>query len=62
MILELVKADKEMKRSKELWAAGTALLEATKGGNESVNVQKELKAVEKAGKIGCTGGACPVRS
>ncbi|KAG6464589.1 hypothetical protein O3G_MSEX014619 [Manduca sexta] len=43
-----LKAERETKRSQELWTAGAALLAATKKGEQYVKVDKELKAIEKA--------------
>ncbi|XP_013165405.1 PREDICTED: MICOS complex subunit MIC60 [Papilio xuthus] len=43
-----LKAEKETKRSQELWAAGSSLLAATRRGEKCVNISKELKAVQKA--------------
>ncbi|XP_013142404.1 PREDICTED: reticulocyte-binding protein 2 homolog a-like isoform X2 [Papilio polytes] len=43
-----LKAEKETKRSQELWAAGSSLLAATRKGEKCVNVSKELKAIHKA--------------
>ncbi|CAK1541137.1 unnamed protein product [Leptosia nina] len=43
-----LKAERETRRSQELWVAGAALLAATKKGTPHVNVNKELKAIEKA--------------
>ncbi|KAJ8715567.1 hypothetical protein PYW07_010049 [Mythimna separata] len=42
------KAERDTRRSQELWAAGASLLEATKRGDPIVKVDKELKAIEKA--------------
>lgn len=39
-------AEKETNRSQALWAAGYALMEATRQGDPVVNVQKVLKAIE----------------
>ncbi|KAJ8709658.1 hypothetical protein PYW08_009662 [Mythimna loreyi] len=43
-----LKAERETRRSQELWAAGASLLAATKKGEPFVKVDKELKAIEKA--------------
>ncbi|XP_068625460.1 MICOS complex subunit Mic60-like isoform X4 [Battus philenor] len=43
-----LKAEKETKRSQELWAAATSLLAATKKGCPCIAVDKELKAIQKA--------------
>ena len=43
-----LKAERETRRSQELWAAGASLLAATKKGDPYVRVDKELKAIEKA--------------
>ncbi|PZC73166.1 hypothetical protein B5X24_HaOG209958 [Helicoverpa armigera] len=43
-----MKAEKESRRSQELWAAGESLLAATKRGDPIVKVEKEIKAIEKA--------------
>ncbi|XP_026728939.1 MICOS complex subunit Mic60-like [Trichoplusia ni] len=43
-----MKAERETRRSQELWTAGASLLEATKKGDPIVKVDKELKAIEKA--------------
>ncbi|XP_050685144.1 MICOS complex subunit Mic60-like isoform X2 [Leptidea sinapis] len=43
-----LKAEREAKRSQELWIAGASLLAATKKGEKIVNVQRELRAIEKA--------------
>ncbi|XP_038219770.1 MICOS complex subunit Mic60-like [Zerene cesonia] len=43
-----LKAERETKRSQELWVAGASLLRATKKGEDRVRVDKELKAIEKA--------------
>lgn len=46
-----LKAERETRRSQELWAAGASLLAATKKGDPYVRVDKELKAIEKASGI-----------
>ncbi|XP_072932362.1 uncharacterized protein Mitofilin [Epargyreus clarus] len=43
-----LKAESESRRSQELYIAGTSLLAAIKKGEPYVNVEKELKAIEKA--------------
>ncbi|XP_045506368.1 MICOS complex subunit Mic60-like [Colias croceus] len=43
-----LKAERETKRSQELWVAGAALLKATKKGEPRVRVDKELRAIQKA--------------
>ncbi|OWR42661.1 putative mitochondrial inner membrane protein isoform 1, partial [Danaus plexippus plexippus] len=43
-----LKAESETRRSQALWAAGSALLAATKRGENVVKVDKELDAIEKA--------------
>ncbi|KAM3960705.1 MICOS complex subunit Mic60 [Aphomia sociella] len=43
-----LKAERETRRSQELWAAGASLLAATKKGDPIVRVDKELKAIENA--------------
>ncbi|CAG9569441.1 unnamed protein product [Danaus chrysippus] len=43
-----LKAESETRRSQALWAAGSALLAATKRGENVVKVNKELDAIEKA--------------
>ncbi|XP_059050644.1 MICOS complex subunit Mic60-like [Achroia grisella] len=45
---ERLKAERETRRSQELWAAGASLLAATKKGDPIVKVNKELQAIEKA--------------
>ncbi|RVE52791.1 hypothetical protein evm_002664 [Chilo suppressalis] len=43
-----LKAERETRRSQELWTAGESLLAATKKGDPLVKVDKELKAIQKA--------------
>ncbi|XP_022123248.2 MICOS complex subunit Mic60-like [Pieris rapae] len=43
-----LKAERETRRSQELWVAGSALLAATKKGTPHVDVNKELNAIQKA--------------
>ncbi|XP_047512577.1 MICOS complex subunit Mic60-like [Pieris napi] len=43
-----LKAERETRRSQELWVAGSALLAATKKGAPHVDVNKELNAIQKA--------------
>ncbi|CAG4967352.1 unnamed protein product [Parnassius apollo] len=43
-----LKAEKESRRSQDLWTAGASLLAATKKGYPCVRVDKELKAIQKA--------------
>ncbi|XP_022827517.1 MICOS complex subunit Mic60-like isoform X1 [Spodoptera litura] len=43
-----LKAEREARRSQELWSAGASLLAATKKGEPYVRVDKELRAIEKA--------------
>ncbi|XP_052752819.1 uncharacterized protein LOC113514523 isoform X1 [Galleria mellonella] len=43
-----LKAERETRRSQELWTAGASLLAATKKGDSIVKVDMELKAIEKA--------------
>lgn len=43
-----LKAEREARRSQELWSAGASLLAATKRGEPYVRVDKELRAIEKA--------------
>lgn len=43
---EKLKAERETNRSQALWAAGYALMEATRQGDPVVNVEKALKALE----------------
>ncbi|XP_045455319.1 MICOS complex subunit Mic60-like [Melitaea cinxia] len=43
-----LKVEREIRRSQELWIAGASLLTATKKGEPYVNVDKELRAIEKA--------------
>ncbi|KAH9632706.1 hypothetical protein HF086_013629 [Spodoptera exigua] len=43
-----LKAEREARRSQELWTAGASLLAATKKGEPLVRVDKEIKAIEKA--------------
>ncbi|KAJ0170858.1 hypothetical protein K1T71_013630 [Dendrolimus kikuchii] len=43
-----LKAERETRRSQELWTAGASLLAATKKGDRYVNIDKELNAIEKA--------------
>ncbi|CAG9794825.1 unnamed protein product [Diatraea saccharalis] len=43
-----LKAEKETRRSQQLWSAGASLLAATQKGDPFVRVDKELKAIEKA--------------
>ncbi|XP_053619881.1 MICOS complex subunit Mic60-like [Plodia interpunctella] len=45
---ERLKAERETRRSQELYMAGAALLAATKKGDAVVRVDKELRAIEKA--------------
>ncbi|KAL0811330.1 hypothetical protein ABMA28_009743 [Loxostege sticticalis] len=45
---ERLKAEREARRSQELWAAGASLLAATKKGDPIVKVDKEIDAIEKA--------------
>ncbi|XP_063834659.1 MICOS complex subunit Mic60-like [Ostrinia nubilalis] len=44
------KAEAEARRSQSLWAAGEALLAATRRGVPETSIDNELKALEKAGK------------
>lgn len=46
--LARLKAEKEARRSQDLWTAGYNLLKATKKGDLYVRVDKEIKAIEKA--------------
>ncbi|CAK1594482.1 unnamed protein product [Parnassius mnemosyne] len=43
-----LKAEKETRRSQDLWTAAASLLAATKKGYPCVRVDKELKAIQKA--------------
>ncbi|XP_052744861.1 MICOS complex subunit Mic60-like [Bicyclus anynana] len=43
-----LKIERETRRSQDLWVAGASLLAATKKGDPYVNVEKELKAIERA--------------
>ncbi|CAH2059467.1 unnamed protein product, partial [Iphiclides podalirius] len=43
-----LKAERDTKRSQELWAAGASLLAATKKGCPCVKVDRQLKAIQKA--------------
>ncbi|XP_073963443.1 MICOS complex subunit Mic60-like isoform X2 [Choristoneura fumiferana] len=45
---ERLKAEREARRSQELWTAGASLLAATKKGAPLIKVNKELTALEKA--------------
>ncbi|XP_034837113.1 MICOS complex subunit Mic60-like [Maniola hyperantus] len=43
-----LKIERETRRSQDLWAAGASLLAATKKGDPYINVDKELRAIERA--------------
>ncbi|XP_063834381.1 MICOS complex subunit Mic60-like [Ostrinia nubilalis] len=43
-----LKAERETRRSQQLWEAGASLLAATKKGDKVIRVDKELKAIENA--------------
>ncbi|XP_045780373.1 MICOS complex subunit Mic60-like [Maniola jurtina] len=43
-----LKIERETRRSQDLWVAGASLLAATKKGDPYVNVDKELRAIERA--------------
>ncbi|XP_075986346.1 MICOS complex subunit Mic60-like [Anticarsia gemmatalis] len=43
-----LKAERDTRRSQELWTAGASLLAATKKGGRNININRELNAIEKA--------------
>ncbi|CAH2217565.1 jg10687 [Pararge aegeria aegeria] len=43
-----LKIERDTRRSQDLWVAGASLLAATKKGDPYVNVDKELRAIERA--------------